>query len=96
MALLLAIYLYVGRNKEAYAIMRALGVPGRKAGGSLIVPLAMLAAVAIPADGFTAGAHIMEKFRCGSTIGGKQPRNSAGNICTGKNSGSKIIFPQKI
>lgn len=51
LALLLAVYLYVGRNKEAYAIMRAMGVPDRKAGGSLVLPLAALSVMAIPAGG---------------------------------------------
>lgn len=51
LALLLAIYLYVGRNKETYAIMRAMGVPSGKAGGSLVLPLSVLSAIAIPTGG---------------------------------------------
>lgn len=51
LALLLAIYLYVGRNKETYAIMRAMGVPGGKAGGSLVLPLSVLSVIAIPTGG---------------------------------------------
>lgn len=53
LALLLAVYLYVGRNKEAYAIMRAMGVPDRKAGGTLVLPLAALTVLAIPVGGIT-------------------------------------------
>lgn len=51
LALLLAVYLYVGRNKGAYAIMRTLGVPVRKAQDTVALPLALLSAVAIPAGG---------------------------------------------
>ncbi len=51
LAMLLAVYLYVGRNKEAYAVMRAMGVPGRIAGGTLVLPLAMLSAAAMPVGG---------------------------------------------
>lgn len=51
LALLLAAYLYVGRNKESYAVMRAMGVPGRMAGRTLVLPLATLAAFAIPVGG---------------------------------------------
>ncbi len=51
LALLLASYLYVGRNKESYAIMRAMGVPRKKAGGSLVLPFAALSAAAMPIGG---------------------------------------------
>lgn len=51
LALFLAVYLYVGRNKEAYAIMRAMGVPCRMAGNTLVFPLAMLSVIAIPVGG---------------------------------------------
>ncbi|WP_324448515.1 FtsX-like permease family protein [Thermoclostridium caenicola] len=52
-ALLLTAYLYIGRQKKAYAIMRALGTPRRKARNALALPLAVLSAVAIPAGGIT-------------------------------------------
>ncbi len=51
LALFLAVYLYVGRNGQAYAIMRTLGVPGRKAGGSIVLPLMALSVFAISAGG---------------------------------------------
>lgn len=51
LALLLAIYLYIGRKKESYAIMRTLGVPAKQAGISLILPFCALSATALPLGG---------------------------------------------
>lgn len=51
LALLLAVFLYAGRNKTVYAIMRILGVTGRKAGNSFILPLGVLSVLAIPVGG---------------------------------------------
>ncbi len=51
LALLLAVYLYVGRNRQSYAIMRTLGVPGKKAGEAVVLPLAILSAFAVPIGG---------------------------------------------
>ncbi len=53
LALFLAAYLSVGRNRKAYAIMRILGVPDRKAGRSAILPFAALTAFAVPLGGIT-------------------------------------------
>jgi len=53
-ALLLTAYLYIGRQKKTYAIMRALGTPRNKARNSLALPLTVLSAAAIPTGG-TAG-----------------------------------------
>ena len=53
LALLLAVYLYIGRNKKTYAIMRTLGVSSKKAGNSVILPLIALSVLAIPSGGFT-------------------------------------------
>jgi|AGTN01.2.fsa_nt_gi Predicted ABC-type transport system involved in lysophospholipase L1 biosynthesis, permease component len=50
-ALLLAAYLYIGREAKSYAIMRALGTPRNKARNALALPLAALSALAIPAGG---------------------------------------------
>ncbi len=47
LALLLASYLYIGRNKEAYAIMRAMGVPGKTAGSSLVLPFLILLVISV-------------------------------------------------
>lgn len=51
LALLLAVYLYIGRNKNSYAVMRTLGVPARKAEGSIVMPLCVLSAAAMLAGG---------------------------------------------
>lgn len=51
LALLLAIYLYIGRKKESYAIMRTLGVPGKKAGILLVLPFCALSVAALPLGG---------------------------------------------
>lgn len=50
-ALILTAYLYIGRQKKAYAIMRALGTPRDKARNALVLPLAVLSAAAIPIGG---------------------------------------------
>ena len=46
-ALLLAVYLYIGRSKRSYGIMRALGTPKNKANDTLLMPLFVLSAFAI-------------------------------------------------
>lgn len=51
LALLLAVYLYIGRNKKSYAIMRTLGVPGKKAGSSLVLPFCVLSVFAMISGG---------------------------------------------
>ncbi len=51
LALLLAVYLYIGRNRKSYAVMRTLGVPGRKAGSSLALPFGILSAIAMAVGG---------------------------------------------
>lgn len=52
LALVLAVYLYIGRNKKSYAIMRTLGVPSKPAGKSVVWPLAVLSMLAMPVGGF--------------------------------------------
>jgi ABC-type antimicrobial peptide transport system permease subunit len=47
LALVLSIYLYIGRNTKSYAIMRALGTTVNKARNSLALPFGLLAAIAI-------------------------------------------------
>lgn len=51
LALFLAVYLYIGRNKKNYAIMRMLGVPGRETGNSVLLPFVAVAALAVPIGG---------------------------------------------
>lgn len=51
LALFLAAYLYIGRNRKAYAIMRTLGVPGKKAGNSIVMPLTVLSVAAVAIGG---------------------------------------------
>lgn len=52
-ALLLAAYMYTARSKKSYAIMRALGTPRNKARNTIVLPLGVLSALAIPAGGIT-------------------------------------------
>ena len=72
-ALLLSAYLYIGRNKKAYAIMRALGTPKRKAGRALSLPLGLLALLAIPVGGvfgiYYASLTVEENLEALSEIG---------------------------
>lgn len=51
LASFLAVYLYIGRNKKSYAIMRMLGVPGKSAGNSLLLPFIAVTALAVPIGG---------------------------------------------
>ncbi len=51
LALLLATYLYIGRNRQSYAVMRTLGVPGKKAGVSVTLPFCALSLLAMPVGG---------------------------------------------
>ncbi len=53
LALLLAVYLYIGRNKKSYAIMRTLGVPSKKAGRASALPFAVLSIFAVLAGGMS-------------------------------------------
>ncbi|MCL2322707.1 MAG: hypothetical protein FWC47_11475 [Oscillospiraceae bacterium] len=50
-ALLLAIYVFIWRNKKVYVIMRALGTPRGKIQSSLVLPLAFLTILAVPLGG---------------------------------------------
>lgn len=65
LALLLASYLYIGRNKESYAIMRAMGVPDNTAGNSLVLPFIVLSAIAVPIGG-AAGLIYTSKTAAGA------------------------------
>lgn len=60
LALFLAVYLYIGRNKKSYAVMRMLGVPGRQAGNSVLLPFAAVVAFAVPLGGI-AGLYYARK-----------------------------------
>ena len=53
LALFLAVYLYIGRNKKTYAIMRTLGVPGKTAQNSIVMPLGIVSVLAMPSGGIT-------------------------------------------
>ena len=52
-----AVYLFIGRKKKEYAIMRALGATRKTAGRALVLPLMVLAAVSIFAGVATARAY---------------------------------------
>lgn len=51
LALFLAAYLFIGRSKKSYAILRILGVPGKTAQNSIVFPLCILSALAMPVGG---------------------------------------------
>lgn len=53
LALFLAVYLYIGRNKKTYAIMRMLGVPARTAEYSVVMPFVAVSVLAVPFGGIT-------------------------------------------
>ncbi len=74
LALLLAVYLYIGRNKKSYAIMRTLGVPGGKAGRTLALPFGILSAVAMLAGGLT-GLYYAS-YTAAKTLAGMSDNNA--------------------
>lgn len=51
LALFLAVYLYIGRSKKTYAIMRTLGVPGKAAEHSVVLPFVAVSVLAVPVGG---------------------------------------------
>ena len=51
LALFLAVYLYIGRNRKSYAIMRTLGVPSKAAGNSVVLPFVAVSALAVSIGG---------------------------------------------
>ena len=51
----LTVYLFIGRKKKEYAIMRALGTPARASGRSLYIPLGLMAVIALVAGNLLAG-----------------------------------------
>lgn len=53
LALFLAVYLYIGRSRKTYAIMRTLGVPGKAAEHSVVLPFVAVSVLAVPAGGIT-------------------------------------------
>ena len=53
LALFLAVYLYIGRSKKTYAIMRTLGVPGKAAEHSVVLPFVAVSVLAVPIGGIT-------------------------------------------
>ena len=53
LALFLAVYLYIGRNKKSFAIMRMLGVPGKAAGNSILLPFVTVSILSVPIGGIT-------------------------------------------
>jgi hypothetical protein len=57
LALLLAVYLYISRNKKVYAIMRSQGVPAVKACCTIALPLGVLAVPAIIVGGVAGILH---------------------------------------
>ncbi len=51
LALLLAVHLYISRNRKSYAIMRTLGVPSKMTGRALALPFGFLSVFAVLAGG---------------------------------------------
>jgi hypothetical protein len=51
LALVLSVYLYIGRNTKSYAIMRALGTTAKKSRKALTLPFGLLAVIGISIGG---------------------------------------------
>ena len=68
LALFFAVYLYIGRNKKSYAVMRLLGTPQRKAAGSIALPFIILSVSALTV-GSIAGVVYTSKKATGALVG---------------------------
>ena len=53
----LTVYLFIGRKRREYAVMRALGTTKRKAARTLFIPLMLLALVAVTLGGLASVAY---------------------------------------
>ena len=62
-ALILAVFLYQMQRKRDYAILRALGVPIRKANAQFVRPLLLLGGLGIIAGGLTAWKYALDQAR---------------------------------
>lgn len=60
LALFLAVYLYIKRNRNVYAIMRTLGVPVREACNTVVLPLAVLSVSAVAIGGLAGISYTMK------------------------------------
>lgn len=60
LALFLAVYLYIKRNQNAYAVMRTLGASVSKARNAIVLPLAVLSVSAMVIGGLTGIFYTME------------------------------------
>ncbi len=59
--LVLCVFLYLRLRRKDFAIMRALGVPVRKAAGGLLGPMALIGLLGIPAGGIPSWRYAMTK-----------------------------------
>lgn len=68
LALFLAVYLYIGRNKISYAIMRTLGVSGKTAGNLTAFPFVILSLFAMPVGGIA--GLLYASYKIAETLAG--------------------------
>lgn len=68
LALFLAAYLYIGRNKTSYAIMRTLGVSGKTAGNLTAFPFVILSVFAMPVGGIA--GLLYASYKIAETLAG--------------------------
>lgn len=61
LTLFFTVYLYIGRNKKSYAIMRLLGTPKRKAACLIVLPFLLLSVPAVTAGGVAGVAYTSDK-----------------------------------
>lgn len=79
LALFLAVYLYIGRNRKSYAIMRTLGVSGKTAGNLTAFPFVVLSVFAMPAGGIA--GLIYASHTIAETLAGMSDNNApAGHV----------------
>lgn len=62
-AFILAVFLYINQRKKDYAILRALGVPAKRANAQLILPLLLMGGLGIIAGGLTAWNYALDQAR---------------------------------
>jgi ABC-type lipoprotein release transport system permease subunit len=78
-AICFTVYLFIGRKKKEYAVMRALGTPRRRSARALTIPLMAMAAVAVAFGGVAAWIYTARTVAGNETLAmlGEHPTNTS-------------------
>lgn len=67
-AMVLAVYLYIGTNKKTYAILRMLGTSSKLAEKQIVLPFAVLAIIAAPVGGIAGMIYALKNITVTKTF----------------------------